>query len=58
MLTNADNPLRFTAVGSTRGIVLGSSGRICGTIIGLVPYEQYQAIDVVGVFDLPENRTL
>lgn len=52
----------FLAVRSTGSLVQGSRGRICGVITGLYDYENSgggvsHALDIVGLFDLPENKT-
>ena len=51
----------FIAVGSTRGINQGSRARFCGVVIGRYSYSNSgggvtHAVQLVGVFDIPENR--
>lgn len=52
----------FFAVGSTGELVQNSWGRICGAVIGKYDYSNSgggtgHAVQLVGMFDLPENRT-
>ncbi len=52
---------RFLVAGSTGALVGQSWGRVCGIVIGKYEYSNSgggtgHAIQVVGMFDLPENR--
>jgi hypothetical protein len=56
--------IQVIAVGSTRGLVDGSEGRACGVLTGVtLPYLGAGAASdvpqhrIVGMFDLPENRS-
>jgi hypothetical protein len=56
--------VQVIAVGSTRGLVDGSEGRACGVLTGVtLPYIGTGAASdvpqhrIVGMFDLPENRS-
>lgn len=55
------NVVRFIAVGSTGDIVERSNARFCGIVTGRKSYSNARggtthAVQVVGMFDLPENR--
>ena len=61
LMTNAMNLFHFHAVGSTGDLVAQSPGRICGVVTGKFDYNNSaggvgHAVDLVGMFDLPENR--
>jgi hypothetical protein len=52
----------FVAAGSTGALVASSPARICGVVIGKYDYagsasNTVHATEIVGVFDLPENKT-
>jgi len=55
--------IEVVAVGSTRGIVDGTESRACGVLTGVtLPYSGVGTSDIpqhriVGMFDLPENRS-
>lgn len=49
-------PVHFVAVGSSGKIVDGSQARVCGVVTGMVQVATLRAVQVVGLFDLPENR--
>lgn len=58
----AGNLFSFLGVGSSGAIVQGSSARFCGVVVDAFDYANSgggtgHAIDVVGMFDLPENRS-
>ncbi|MEJ7728185.1 MAG: hypothetical protein WKG00_03135 [Polyangiaceae bacterium] len=62
LLTPAMNIVHFSAAGSTGELVERSPARFCGVVTGVFSYSNSaggssHAIDVVGLFDLPENRT-
>ncbi len=62
LLSNSGQWLRFVAVQSTGALVQNSPARICGVVTGLQSYSNVaggmtHAVHVVGMFDLPENRT-
>lgn len=53
---------RFIAVGSTGELVARSRGKICGVVTGQQHYQNSMggvahAAHIVGMFDLPENKT-
>lgn len=55
------NVARFIALGSTRGINQGSRAQFCGVVIGRFSYANSaggatHAVQLVGLFDIPENR--
>lgn len=59
--TGAYNIVRFIAVGSTGSLVKSSPARFCGVVIGKWDYTNSgggtgHAVQVVGMFDLPENK--
>lgn len=61
-VTGAANVLRFYAIGSTGDLVQRSQGRFCGIVMGRESYANSSGgmthgIRVVGMFDLPENRS-
>jgi hypothetical protein len=54
------NFVHFISFGSTGELVDGSAARLCGVVTGLYAYDnvsggQTQAVQVVGMFDLPQN---
>jgi hypothetical protein len=59
-LSDGKNPVYFIAVGSTGTLSRGSSARFCGIAAGKYDSTSNSglahAIQVVGMFDLPENR--
>lgn len=62
MYDDAGRIYRFIAVGSTGEIVQGSRAKFCGIIIGQHHYGNSvggvaHAVQLVGMFDLPENKT-
>jgi hypothetical protein len=59
--TQADNLIRFLSVGSTGTLVKDNPARFCGIVIGKYDYHNSiggmaHAIQMVGMFDLPENH--
>ena len=61
LMTPAQNIFRFTAVGSSGSLVERSAARVCGVVTGKYDYSNSgggkgHAVNVVGMFDLPENR--
>ena len=55
-------PYQFTAVGSTGEIVAHTNATFCGVATGLFSYQsadgtRREGLQVLGMFDLPENRT-
>lgn len=61
LATEAGNIINFVAVGSTGEIVEDSRARFCGFVAGNYYFEnvsggQTQSVQMVGAFDLPENR--
>lgn len=54
-------PYRFTAVRSTGDVVERSDARFCGIATGRFSYDspggKREGLQLVGMFDLPENRT-
>lgn len=52
LATPAGDRVAFVAVGSTGELVKRSRGRLCGAAIGRAG----DAVSIVGMFDLPENR--
>lgn len=55
------NLFRFLAAGSSGTLVQGSSARMCGVVTGKFDYANSgggtgHAIELVGMFDLPENK--
>ncbi len=50
--TGEHDNLKFVAVGSTGDLVKRSTATLCGVVIG----KSADAVSVVGMFDLPENR--
>jgi len=61
MMNDAVNLFHFNAVHSTGDLVQQSPARFCGVVTGKYDYENSaggtgHAIDMVGIFDLPENR--
>lgn len=53
--------VHFIAVGTSGTLVKGSPARFCGVVTGLYDYENSaggvgHAVDLVGMFDIPENR--
>jgi hypothetical protein len=54
-------PYHFTAVRSTGDIVERSAARFCGYVLALHRYKSNdgprEGLQVLGMFDLPENRT-
>ena len=50
---SATDAIGFVAVGTTGELVRASKARLCGAVIGRVDHR----ISMVGMFDLPENRT-
>lgn len=62
LITSAMNVVRFDAVGSTGTLVERSAARICGVVTGKESYSNSgggvtHAVRLVGMFDLPENKT-
>ncbi len=62
LINQSVHPVRFVAVHSSGAIVEGSAARICGIVVGTFDYGNSgggvtHAIQIVGMFDLPENRT-
>ena len=62
MLSGDGDILSFLAVGSTGDLVERSYARFCGVTIGTYDYSnsgggEGHAVSVVGMFDLPENRS-
>lgn len=62
IMTASFDTVRFIAVRSTRGIHENSPAKLCGIITGTQTYPTTgggfsHALFVVGVFDLPENRS-
>lgn len=60
-LSSTGGVVRFIAVHSTGELVSRSPARICGAVTGRESYENSgggttHAVQVVGIFDLPENR--
>jgi hypothetical protein len=51
-LATADDAVAFVVVGATGDLVKRSSGKLCGVVTG----RNGDAVTVVGMFDLPENR--
>lgn len=63
LLTDAENIVRFLAVGSSGDLVENNRARFCGVVTGLFDYPNSDsgtshAIKVVGLFDLRANRAL
>jgi len=61
MFSGSGNIYRFIAVQSTGEIVQNSNARFCGVVAGQQHYENSiggvaHAVQLVGMFDLPENR--
>jgi hypothetical protein len=61
LLKDPTNPLFFIAVGSTRTLSAGSPARFCGVVAGNFDSSTKaagvsHAVQVVGMFDLPENK--
>jgi hypothetical protein len=61
MQSAAQEPFRYTAVGSTGELVTTQVARLCGVVVGRNSYESIDratvhAVHLVGMFDLPENR--
>lgn len=61
LMSDAVNLYHFNAVRSTGDLVQQSPARFCGVVTGKYDYENSaggvgHAIDMVGIFDLPENR--
>jgi hypothetical protein len=61
LLTGSYDLLHFMAAGSSGDLVEGKRGRLCGVVTGKYDYANSgggtgHAIQVVGMFDLPENR--
>jgi hypothetical protein len=62
MLNGSFEPTHFLAVGSTGDLVEKSQARFCGVVVGRYVYGNSgggssHAITLVGMFDLPENKT-
>lgn len=62
LANNAMNLFHFAAARSTGDLVQSSGARFCGIVTGRYDYKNSgggtgHAVDVVGVFDLPENKT-
>jgi hypothetical protein len=62
ILSEAGNIFYFATIGSSGDLVAQSYGRICGVIADEYDYSNSiggtgHALDMVGFFDLPENRT-
>lgn len=61
MMTPGYDSVRFMAVGSTGALVENSGARLCGIVAGRFSYSNAgggttHAVQVVGMFDLPENK--
>ena len=61
LMTSASKVLSFIAVASTGSLADESEARICGVVTGKFDYTKSaggtgHAIDMVGMFDLPENH--
>ncbi len=61
MMADGMVPVHYVAPGSTGELVEGSRAKLCGIVAGLHFFQnvsggQTQAVEVAGVFDLPENR--
>lgn len=61
LMSRNNNLFKFLTVGSTGDLVQGSYGRVCGVVTGKYTYSNSgggtgHAIQLVGMFDLPENR--
>lgn len=61
VVTSSANVVRFVVVKSTGKLVENDAARICGVITGLQSFDNVMggvtnAIHVVGMFDLPENK--
>lgn len=62
MMTGSGNILSFSAAGSTGELVGQSHAKFCGVVTGKYDYSNSgggvgHAVQIVGMFDLPENRT-
>jgi hypothetical protein len=62
LFSDSGQVVRFIAVHSTGELIQGSPARICGVVTGLHSYANSgggttRAVHIVGMFDLPENRT-
>jgi hypothetical protein len=61
LMTQSENLIHFLTVGSTGTLVANNPARFCGIIIGKYDYHNSSngtghAIQMVGMFDLPENH--
>lgn len=61
LMTASGDVVRYIAVGSSGELVANSVARICGIVIGTFSYGNSgggvtHAAQIVGMFDLPENR--
>jgi len=62
MYDEAGKLYRFIAVGSTGALVESSRAKFCGVVVGQQHYQNSaggvaHSVQLVGMFDLPENRT-
>jgi hypothetical protein len=62
LMTNAGNIYQYLAAGSSGELVAKSPARFCGVVIGKYDYSNSSggaghAVALVGMFDLPENKT-
>ena len=61
LITNSRDIFRFVTVGSSGDLVEGSQARLCGVVTGTNSYSNSaggttHGVQLVGMFDLPENR--
>jgi hypothetical protein len=61
MQSDAGNVFSFGAAGAVGSIVAGSYARLCAVVLDIFAYEsaahvERKAVDVVGMFDVPENH--
>jgi len=60
-MTTSTGVVRFLGTGSSKGVTAGKQARFCGVFFGLHTYStqiggKMTGAELVGVFDLPENR--
>jgi hypothetical protein len=61
LMTDGYNVVNYIATGETGDLVEGSRARLCGVVTGNYSFPnvsggQTQSLQIVGMFDLPENR--
>lgn len=61
LATSSYDFVHYLAAGSSGTLVSGNSARLCGVVTGLFTYDNLggnktDAVQMVGMFDLPENR--